>query len=43
MKSKMNTTSVTRYTVPDIDYTDGPSDTGTGNGNGGDESIDPIA
>jgi len=44
LKSAMNSTSITRYAVPDRDYTDGTSDTGKGGGNGGDdEFIDPTA
>jgi len=37
----MNNTSITRYAVPDRDYTDGTSENGGNNGD--DEFIDPTA
>lgn len=42
LKEVMNNTSVTRYAVPDTDYTDGTGGTGAGN-NDDDDFIDPTA
>lgn len=47
LKQAMNNTSITRYAVPDRDYTDGTSGNGSNNSGGGnnkdDEFIDPTA
>lgn len=42
LKDVMNSTSITRYAVPDTDYTDGTGGIGTGN-NDDDDFIDPTA
>lgn len=44
LKSAMNNTSITRYAVPDTDYTDGTGGTATGTGNNDDDGfVDPTA
>lgn len=42
LKSTMNNTSITRYAVPDRDYTDGAGGNNTGN-NDDDDFVDPLA